>query len=241
MMKPAIQSPLTKAELKELIHFLSHHLGYVPLRVPKVVFCSTAKEFAALYESYKVRDPERVDEINKEANAFYDPTTETIVFQGFSYHEGVEIPKFIIPMSTVVHELIHFFQNATGTYGSYRILYEGTNDLLSCFLMNDFAVDYRDEAAFAFNLIMEISGQDFWKTFEWMKRFTLHSNKNRFVHHEIKACPSFSKYNPRKLLMALDNNNLAAIENEDTRNILTRYSLRKIIQMCQKNRAIIQL
>jgi hypothetical protein len=209
--------------------------------MPKACFCSTAKQFANLYESYHVNNVDRIDEINNEVDAFYDPASTTVVFKGFSYHEGIEIPKFIFPMSTVIHELLHFFQIATGTYGSYRILYEGTNDILSCFLMNDFSIDYELEATYAFNLIMELVGHDFWKALDWMKRFTVHSNKNRFVHREIKQCPTFAKYNPRKLLTALDANKLDSIENAETQAVFTKYSLRRIVNMCQRNRAVIQL
>ena len=223
------------------MHFLSYHLGYVPLKKPKAHFCRTAKEFATLYQSYKVNQTDLIDEINKECSAFFDPTTDTIVFKGFSYHEGIELPQFIFPMSTVVHELIHFFQIATGTYGSYKTLYEGTNEILSCFLMNDFSFDYKIEAIYAFGLIMELVGHDFLTALDWMKRFTVHSNKNRFVHREIKQCPTFSKYNPRKLLTALDENKLDRIENAETQAVFTKYSLKRIVNMCQRNRAVIQL
>jgi hypothetical protein len=241
MLKPAIQQPLTKQEVKELFNFLSYHLGYVPLKMPKAHFCRTAKEFATLYQNYQVHNKELIDEINKECSAFFDPATDTLVFKGFSYHEGIELPQFIFPMSTVIHELLHFFQIATGTYGSYRILYEGTNDIISCFLMNDYSIDYKVEAVFAFNLVMELVGHDFWKALDWMKRFTVHSNKNRFVHREIKQCSTFAKYNPRKLLTALDANKLESIANAETQAVLTRYSLKRIVSMCQQNRAVIQL
>lgn len=247
MLKPAIQQPLTKIEVKELVNFLSYHLGYVPVKTPKAHFCKTAKEFTELYEGYKVREPDKIDEINRDCNAFFDHPSDTIVFQGFSYHEGAEIPQFIVPMSTVIHELIHFYQYATGTFGSYRVFYEGTNDILSCFLVNDFSIDYKEEAIFAFSIIMEIVGHDFFAALQWIRTYTLHSNKNKFVHREIKRCPSFSKYSPQKLLRLLDDETLtvseklAKIENEETRKILTRYPLRRIISLCKKHRNTIQL
>jgi hypothetical protein len=243
MLKPAIQQPLTKQELKDLVKFLSYHLGYVPIKQPKAIFCKSARAFAQLYESFRVRDPDHIDEINRECNAFFDHTgdADTLVFQGFSYHEGTEIPQFMFPMATVVHELIHFFQYATGTYGSYRILYEGINDLLAGFFTGEYIIDYREEAAFAFNLIMELNGHDFSKTLQWMKTFTVHSNKNRFVHRALKQCIAFSKYNPKKLLTALDSNRFDKIVNTETQAIFTRYSLPQIIRLFQKHRSLIQL
>ena len=95
-LKPAVQQPLTKQEVKDIVDFLSYHLGYVPVKMPKAHFCKTAKEFAELYENYKVRELGRIDEINKECHAFFDTGTDTVVFQGFSYHDGIEIPTFII-------------------------------------------------------------------------------------------------------------------------------------------------
>ena len=243
MLKPAIQQPLTKQELKDLVKFLSYHLGYVPRIQPKAIFCKTAKEFAQLYESFRVKDPEHIEAINNECSAFFDHSGDanTIVFQGFSYYEGVEMPRFIIPTSYVLHELIHFFQVATGTFGSYRTLYEGISELLCCFLSNDFIISYKKEVMYVFNLAMEINGHDFLKTLQWMKAHTTQSDKNRFAHRSIKQCPTFSKYNPKKLLKALDEDRLDRIANIETQAVLTRYSLPQIIRMCEKNRLLVQL
>ena len=57
----------------------------------------------------------------------------------------------------------------------------------------------------------------------------------------MKQCPTFQKYNPKKLLTALDNNALSTIENPDTQDVFRRYSLKRIIAICQKNRNIIQV
>ena len=243
MLRPAIQQPLTKQELKDLVKFLSYHLGYVPLKQPKAIFCKTAKEFADLHESFRVRDPEHIAKINSGCRAFFDHTgdADTLVFQGFSYYEGTEIPQFIFPIGTVLHELMHFFQYATGTYGSYKILYEGINDLLAGFFTNEYDIFYPKEVTYAFNLIMEINEHDFYKAIQWMKTFTVHSNKNRFVHRALKQCATFAKYNPRKLLTDLDRDRLDLIENTDTKAVLTRYSLAQIIKLCQKNRPLIEL
>lgn len=244
MLKPAIQHPLTKKEVRELVQFLSYHLGYVPLKMPNAHFCRTAKEFATMYQDYQVNATDLIDKINKECSAFFDPRTDTVVFKGFSYHDGIEIRQFIFPMSTVIHELIHFFQIATGTYGSYRVLYEGINEFLSCFLTNDFGLDnhdYKQELVYAFNLVMELMHHDFLSAVDWMKRFTVSSNKNRLVYHEIKQCTSLAKYNPRRLLTALDENRLDSIANADTQRIFTHYSFARMVSICQHNRAIIQL
>lgn len=241
MLRPLIQEPLARKELQELVYFLSHHLGYVPSKIPKLIFVKSAKKFAEIYEGYKVKNTDRVDEINRECNVFFDHPTDTIVFAAYSYHEGKEIPVFVLPMVTMIHELIHFFQYSTGTFGTYRILYEGTNDLLAGFLVNDFKIDYKQEATYAFNLIMEMNDHDFWRSLQWMRTWTLHSDKNRFVHRSMKQCPMFQKYNPKKLLTALDNNALSTIENPDTQAVFRRYSLKRIIDICQKNRNIIQV
>jgi hypothetical protein len=245
LLTPAIQKPLTKQEVRDLVQFLSYHLGYVPVTTPTMIFARTAKQYASLYEGYKVQAKELIDEINSDTPAFFDHLNNSIVFQGFSYVNGIDVPQFIIPISTVIHELIHFFQYATGTFGTYRILYEGTNDLLSCFLVNHFDIDYEYEAQYAFNMIMEMTGHNFWSTIQWIRTFTLHSAKNRYVHRCLKQCTSFSKYSPKKLLTILDDEEdtkrLDRIENEETRKIFTRYSLRTIINMCRQHRNIIQV
>lgn len=241
MLTPLIQNPLTKTEVRELVRFLSYHLGYVPATVPRVKFVKSKDKFASIFQGYKVKTPDLVDEINRECGVFYDHPTNTIVIAAYTYTDGKELPVFILTIGTMLHELIHFFQYSTGTFGTYRILYEGTNDFISSFLANDFNIDYKKEVVYSFNLIMELTGHDFWEAFQWMRVWTLHSDKNKFVHRSIKQCPSFSKYNPRKLLKLLDDDHLDKIENEDTKKIFTRYSLRSIIEMCKKNRLTIQV
>lgn len=241
--QPSIIQKLTRQEVKNIVRFLSYHLGYVPSTVPQVVFAKTASQYAKLLGEYvrtKGDYEDYIDESNKGARAFYAHHSNTIVFQGFSYVEGEEIPQFIIPLSTIIHEFIHFFQYATGPYGSYSILYEGTNEILSCFLGNEYKVDYEKEAVIAFNLVMELSGHDFWEAINWMRKYTLHSDKNGFTHRSIKTHPTFSKYKPAKLMKLLEKGDLDQIENEEVRSVFTKYSLTKIKQICAANRQIVQ-
>lgn len=240
MLRSLIREPLVKQEIRDIIRFLSYHIGYVPVTEPKVIFAKTAKQFAQLFEGYKVQ-PDSIDEINKETSAFYDHLTNTIVFKGFTYVDGVEIKKFIIPFSTAVHEFIHFFQYSTGTFGSYRTLYEGTNDILSFFLIaDDYVLDYKAESVYAFNMVNEFTEGNFWETINWMKKFTTHSDKNDFVHRAIKNCTTFSKYNPPNLLKILDDGDLMKIENEDVRKVFTKYPLYRVKQLLTRNRQIVQ-
>jgi hypothetical protein len=248
MLKPAITAPLTKKEVQGYVQFLSHHLGYAPYKMPKVIFAKTAKEYATLFEGYRVKGlgEQLVHEINAETPAFFDHITDTVVFQGFSYREGVEIDSFVIPVGMIVHELIHFFQFATGTYGSYRVIYEGTNEILSCLLTDDPTIDYTYETVFAMGLAMEINDHDFARAIQWMKTLTTHSNKNRYLHRSIKRCPAFVKYNPTKLLRMLDSiadeesaDTLDKIENPETRAILTRYSLKQVVKLCRQGHKLI--
>lgn len=241
MLQQALQKSLTKKEVRDLISFLSYHLGYIPNRIPAVHFCATAKEFAELYENYKVKEPELIEEINTECGAFYDHLRETVIFQGFSYHEGIEIPRFIIPMSTVIHEFIHFFQCVTGTFGSYRLFYEGTNDILSVFLSNNFDIYYKEEVVLVFGIIMELVGHNFLSAIQWIRTYTVHSNKNDFVHRQLRHSHVFAKYKIRKLLTMLDREDLSItekmqrIENPEIRDLLTKYPLHKIRTLCKKN------
>lgn len=257
IIKPAIQAPLTAKEVKELVNFLSYHLGYAPNKVPNVIFCKTAKQFARLFADYKSKEPDRIDEINRNVGSFFDHTNDTVVFKGFSYLDGIEVPEFIIPMNTVIHELIHFFQIATGTYGTSRVMYEGTNEILSAFFTDDLRFDYKKEVLCAFNLIMELNDHNFWAALQWMRTYTLHSHKNRFVYREIKQCSTLSRYSPSKLLKILDApipedtvaysdakavvDALNKIDNDETRKILTRYTLPKIKTILKLNREVIKL
>jgi hypothetical protein len=243
MLKVAITYPLTKQEVKGLLDFLSHHLSYVPLKTPTVIFAQNAKIYAKLYEGYESRSKEvsqeKIIEINSDTPAFYDHLNELVVFQGFSYREGIEIDRFIIPMATIIHELIHFFQYATGPYGSYRVLYEGANDILSCLLTDDPEIDYKEEVVHAMNLAMALNEQNLSAAIQWMKTLTVHSDKNTFVHRSIRQCPALLKYNPQKLMKLLDEDRIDKIENEETRTLLTRHSLSKIIKMLRKQYKVI--
>ena len=243
MLKPAITSPLTKQEIKGIIQYVSHHIGYVPIKVPTVIFASSAKKYANLFENYETRskelNQEKIAEINSKTAAFFDHLKDNVVFQGFSYRDGTEIDTFVIPMSTIVHEFIHFFQYATGTFGSYKIMYEGTNDILSCMLADDPSIDYKEEAVYAMGLAMEINEHDFFRAIQWMKTFTTHSDKNSFVHRSIKQCAAFSKYDPRRLMRLLENNRLDKIENEETRLILKRYNIQRIVKLIRAGHKII--
>lgn len=243
MLKPAITTPLSKQEVKGLMQFLSHHLGYVPVKTPTVIFAKNAEEYAKLYENYQLKSKELseelINEINSDTPAFFDHLTDSAVFQAFSYKEGVEIDTFIIPMGTILHELIHFFQYATGTFGTYRVMYEGTNDILSCLLADDTTIDYKQEAVYAMSLAMEISGHDFFQAIQWMKTFTTHSDKNSFVHRSIKQCASFSKYNPRRIMRLLEEDKIEKIENEETRLALKRYTIARMTKLIRAGSKII--
>ena len=142
-------------------------------------------------------------------------------------------------MATILHELIHFFQCATGTYGSYRVLYEGANDILSCLLTDDPEIDYKEEVVHAMNLAMALNEQNLSAAIQWMKTLTVHSDKNTFVHRSIRQCPALLKYNPQKLMKLLDEDRIDKIENEETRTLLTRHSLSKIIKMLRKQYKVI--
>ena len=199
MLKVAINAPLTTQELKDLVDYVSYHLGYVPPTYPKVIFAKSAKEFATLHEGYKVQAEERIEEINTTTSAFLDHIKDTIVLRAFSYKKGgIEFKAFMIPMAVIIHEIIHFFQYATGTFGSYRVMYEGTNEVLSCLLTGEAIIDWKKEAQYAFNIAMDISYNDFIRAVQWMRTYTLHSDKNSFIHRSLKESPSFSKYSPKK-------------------------------------------
>ena len=102
---------------------------------------------------------------------------------------------------------------------------------------------------YAFNLIMELNKHNIWAAIQWMRIYTLHSHKNRYAFREIKQSASFSRYTPRKLLRMLDEDSdpangkgdLSKIDNEDTRKLLTRYSLKKLKHILKTNREIIKL
>ena len=249
MLKAAITAPLTKTEIKGLMQYLSHHLGYVPRKNTTVIFAKTAQQYADLYENWKTRTKdltdEQIEEINSDTPAYFDHLTDTAVFQGFSYVEGTEIGTFVITMSTILHELIHFFQYSTGSYGSYRTMYEGTNDILSCMLTDDVIIDYKDEASHAMSLAMEINGHDLISAVQWMKTYTVHSDKNDFVHRSIKQCRTFSRYNPRNLMLSLDAATgkdrwkIEKIENDEIRSVLTRYGNAHVVKLCRQGFKII--
>ena len=249
MLKAAITAPLTKAEVKGLMQFLSHHLGYVPVKTPTVVFAKSAKEYANLYENWNTRTKdltkEQIEETNNDAVAYFAHETDTVVFQAFSYVDGKEIETFVMPISLVLHELIHFFQYATGSFGSYRTFYEGTNDILSCMLADDPVIDYKDEARYAMSLAMEINNHDLMAAIQWMKTWTTHSTKNDFVHRSVKQCPTFSHYDPRKLLTLLDEAvgkdrwKINRIKNEEVRAILTRYGNARVVKLVRQGFKII--
>jgi len=240
MHKSVFKDRITHTEIKNLVTFLSYHLNYIPYEIPKVKIAKTAKHFAKLWYQYETVTDEWINEINTNIDAFYDHINKVIVFQGFAYVDRIEIPDvYIIPMATVIHELIHFFQVESGGYGSYQFLYEGTNEFLSAFLTGDFTIDYPKEMVHAFNLIMECNYHDFYSAVHWIKKFTVHSNKNMFTHRMLKNSPLYSKYRPSNLLRKIDDGNLNKIDNPEVVQSLKKYGLAKIRNLINKNRQLI--
>lgn len=155
-----IQRPLTKAEIHKILQFLSYHLNFTPVQKLSMVFAKTPEEFAKLHG----KEPgfTTIQDINNEVPAFFDHSTNTAVFQAFSYVNEIAVPAFIIPMATIIHECIHFYQYSSGTYGTWRTMYEGTNEILSGFFADDYAFDYKEEAMYSFNLAMALNDNNFW-------------------------------------------------------------------------------
>jgi hypothetical protein len=232
-----IQRPLTRAEITKILQFLSYHLNFKPSQKLTMIFAKTPEEFAKLHG----KEPgfTTIEDINSNVPAFFDHNTNTAVFQAFSYVDGIAVPTFIIPMATIIHECIHFYQHSSGTYGSWKTMYEGTNEILSCFFTDDYAFDYREEAVYVFNLVMAINYNDFWEAINWMKRYTVHSDKNKFVHRSIIQSPTFSKFRPTNLMRWLDANQLSKIKNDEVRSVLTKYSEGQIKKILHSNRQLI--
>lgn len=232
-----IQRPLTRAEINKILQFLSYHLNFKPVPKLSMIFAKTPEEFAKLHG----KEPgfTTIEDINNEVPAFFDHNTNTAVFQAFSYVDEIAVPSFIIPMATVIHECIHFFQHASGTYGTWRTMYEGTNEILSCFFTDDYSFDYKQEAVYAFNLAMAINYNDFWEAINWIKKYTVHSDKNKFVHRSIIQSKQFAKYRPQTLMQRLDADQLDRIQNDEIRALLTKYSEGTIKKILHANRQII--
>jgi hypothetical protein len=234
-----IQRPLTLAQTNEILEFLSYHLNYYPPNKLNVIFAKTPKQFAKLHGKDKNAGLVTSDDINNEVPAFFDHLTNTAVFQGFSYVNGTAVPNFLLPMSTVIHECIHFYQYSSGPFGKWRTLYEGTNEILSCFFTDDYQFDYKDEAIYAYNLILAINNGNFWEAINWMKRYTTHSDKNTFVSRSILQTAAFAKYRPTNLMRWLDTDSLQKIKNEDVRLLFTKYGESQIKKQLHKNRQLI--
>jgi hypothetical protein len=235
-----IQRPLTRSEVDDILKYLSYHLSYTPTNKLRVIFTKTPKQFAKLHGAEPDLDLITEDQINQgRPSGFFDHLTNTVVFQGFSYVEGITVSQFVIPMADVIHEIIHFYQYSTGTFGKWQTLYEGTNEILSCFFTDDYSFDYKDEAVYVFNLAMILSNNDFWEAINWMKRYTTHSDKDGFVSRSILQCETLSKYRPSNLMRWLDNKDLQKIKNVEVRNLFTKYSESKIKKLLHKNRQLI--
>lgn len=216
----AIQKPLTTAEIRQIIIFLSYHLNYTPAYLPKVIFAKTAKEFTKYYKQCKEHDEEFVEELNKSTYAFYDHINNVIVFQGFSYVEGNEDSRFIVSLNAVLHEFIHYYQYAAGTYGKYQLFYEGTAELLSCFFTKDYQIDYQIESIIVFNLVMHAVNDNVVDCINWMKKYTVYSNKDVFINGELKTCKKLKR-------IQLDQLNQIELF-EDIPKLLSRYSMSDI-------------
>jgi hypothetical protein len=238
-MEKVIQRPLKRVEINKILQFLSYHLNYKPPHKLNMIFAKTPAAFARIHDDGKAADPDAMDEINRTCPAFFDHSTMTAVFQGFSYVNGITVPYFILPMATVIHECIHFYQYSTGPYGSWKTMYEGTNELLSCFLTDDYSFDYHEDAKYAFNLAMAINGDEVSEAINWMKRYTTHSDKNKFVSRSILTCATFSKFRPSNLMRWLDADQLHKIKNDEVRAILTKYSEGQLINLLRNYRSLV--
>jgi hypothetical protein len=235
-----IQRALTRSQINEILQFLSYHLGYTPPQKFTIIFAKTPEQFAKLHGTEPGQTT--VEEINSAVPtlpAIFDHGTNTAVFQGFSYVQGLAVPHFIIPMATILHECIHFYQYSAGNFGSWQTMYEGTSEILACFFADDYQFDYKNEVIYSFNLAMIINDNNFWEAMNWIKRYTVHSDKNGFVARSILQTPTFAKFRPTNLMRWLDANTLHKIKNEEIRNLFTKYNLSYIKKQLHKNRQLI--
>ena len=86
---------------------------------------------------------------------------------------------------------------------------------------------------------MIINDNNFWEAMNWIKRYTVHSDKNGFVARSILQTPTFAKFRPTNLMRWLDANTLHKIKNEEIRNLFTKYNLSYIKKQLHKNRQLI--
>jgi hypothetical protein len=232
-MDKVIQRPLTKSEISDILQFLSYHLNYTPIPKLHLKFAKTPSVFERYYDKFRTETP------GDTCTAFFDHVTYTAVFRAYTLVDSVLVPKFIMPMSTVVHELIHYYQYSTGSYGTWQTMYEGTAEILSCFYTDDYAIDYDIETRYAFNLAMALNDDNFWEAMNWIKKYTTHSDKNKFVSRSILQSPKFQKYRPSNIMRWLDTNKLNRIKNEEVRNLFTKLSLGQIKKMLHTHRQLI--
>ncbi len=232
-MDKVIQRPLSKVEIRDILQFLSYHLNYIPIPKLHLKFAKDPVTFEKYYDKFRVETP------GDTCTAFFDHITNTAVFRAYTTVDGLIIPQFIMPMSTVIHELIHYYQYSTGPYGKWRTMYEGTAEILSCFFTDDYAIDYDVETQYAFNLAMALNEDNFWEAINWIKKYTTHSDKNLFVSRSILQSPKFQKYRPSNIMRWLDSNKLDRIKNDEVKNLFVKLSLTQIKTMLHKYRQII--
>lgn len=118
---------------------------------PTVIFTSNEYKIAELYDDDNATDYGR---------AFYDETTNVVVFNANRYDKkndkfyikteyekllsingNLSHFKYIIPLSDVYHELIHSVQYQYGVYESNDMV-EATDELLSYFITGQYNIDY---------------------------------------------------------------------------------------------------
>ena len=119
---------------------------------PKVIFTSNENKIAELYDDENTTNYGR---------AFYDESTNTIVFDARRYDKKSETfflknkyedikslngnviqYKYIVPLSDIYHELIHSIQYQYGVYESTDMV-EATDELFTYFVTGQYSSDYR--------------------------------------------------------------------------------------------------
>jgi len=230
-----IRRKLTAYEVNTILDFLTYHFSYDGLQGyrPEIVYAKTAKEFATYYQQYKTMTPEIIHDVNKSTTAFFDHTADPmrIVFAAFSYikDKRIEVPQFVIPMATVIHEFIHFIQYYSGGWGSWKLFYEGVPEVLSMFFTNDYENnDYKNETVLLFNLLMAASDDDVMQVINWMRRYITHSNKNIFVYNVLQYSNAFYRRDAYRLLNTVNSfvqkpGKFDKIKNKKLKELLTQY------------------
>jgi len=185
---------LSHSKKNKLFNKLALYLNLAKdIKCPLVIITASKKKFASLYQFSCLNEdiePKMITEICSNTCAFYDQNTHTIVIKK-SYYKDYR------PETTLYHEMIHHIQYQYGnSAGKYSIFSEGLTEVITHLLTGNFEdTAYKTEFILSLELLKRAYSNNFILIVNSIKKYHVHTNKNKFILELLKKSKIFKRPN----------------------------------------------